>query len=819
MKLPWPLGSKDFVGPDDFTFRADDRYAEEHRLLNGWLTHRVPRLGGFYESEARSPVYQKLIGLRGRARGRVAVALLQRCAHLASVQSRSGDWSGMYWAYELLTLASDLVRGKDSLTPEDLPHLIDAWIKLDYDYGFTSARVAGLLEAAAKQYGLTDQVKQLVNKVRMALKRVDSNPPTVAQRKVGLRLNAILNPGAEPKLDLTEGWQKPFADHGSQFEGLLFHAASAKGPVPSQKWLTKARDLVQELHQSRFLSVFDSCIDEIRKMAQPVDPFHADMLRGLAWLSGLAGGTAVLAKLGLACAHKIPGIGVCSVKGFSGAIWALEQMGGFDSLAALSQIKNKVKAPLLGAQAVGALERAARSQGLPMEELEELVVPTFGLGIPGVRREQLGDVTASVEVEGGEVALRWFRRSNEIKSAPTDVKNTFGEELRELRQTTKEAGLALSAQKQRLDGLLMSGRILPYSQWRERYIDHPLIAQMARRLIWRFDLPGGERLGIALNGDPVDVEGKLIEGLSDDVPVRLWHPIEAGASAIEAWREFLIDREIRQPFKQAHREVYVLTEAELRTNTYSNRFAAHILKQHQMAALMRQRGWRYGLQGWFDFQSTPTKDLPKYNLRVEFLVDVPDMGSDDNLMTEAGISLYIGTDQVRFFSSGGEPVGLARIPQVVFSEIMRDVDLFVGVASVGNDPAWHDQGERLGYGGYWRQVSFGDLSATAQTRKKVLEWLLPRLSIASRASIKDKFLVVEGKMRIYKIHLGSGNILMEPNDQYLCIVPGRGAGGGKEKVFLPFEGDSVLAVILSKAFMLAEDHKITDRTITMQLKG
>ncbi|MEX0717870.1 MAG: hypothetical protein WD066_14850 [Planctomycetaceae bacterium] len=75
-------------------------------------------------------------------------------------------------------------------------------------------------------------------------------------------------------------------------------------------------------------------------------------------------------------------------------------------------------------------------------------------------------------------------------------------------------------------------------------------------------------------------------------------------------------------------------------------------------------------------------------------------------------------------------------------------------------------------------------------------------------------------MRTYKIHLGSGNILMEPNDQYLCIVPkqsGTGEGRGAERVFLPFEGDRTLSIILSKAFLLAEDGKITDATITAQL--
>jgi hypothetical protein len=57
---------------------------------------------------------------------------------------------------------------------------------------------------------------------------------------------------------------------------------------------------------------------------------------------------------------------------------------------------------------------------------------------------------------------------------------------------------------------------------------------------------------------------------------------------------------------------------------------------------------------------------------------------------------------------------------------------------------------------------------------------------------------------------------MEPNDQYLCIV--RDASSAKsEDVFLPFEGDATLAIILSKAFLLAADTKITDETITRQI--
>nr|WP_252980692.1 hypothetical protein [Streptomyces chartreusis] len=75
---------------------------------------------------------------------------------------------------------------------------------------------------------------------------------------------------------------------------------------------------------------------------------------------------------------------------------------------------------------------------------------------------------------------------------------------------------------------------------------------------------------------------------------------------------------------------------------------------------------------------------------------------------------------------------------------------------------------------------------------------------------------MKGDRHTYKIHLGSGNILRTPNDQYLCIVP-RSTPSTPQPGYLPYEGDRLLAVILSKAMMLAADTKITDPTILSQL--
>jgi hypothetical protein len=103
-------------------------------------------------------------------------------------------------------------------------------------------------------------------------------------------------------------------------------------------------------------------------------------------------------------------------------------------------------------------------------------------------------------------------------------------------------------------------------------------------------------------------------------------------------------------------------------------------------------------------------------------------------------------------------------------------------------------------------------------RSEVLQRLIPRLKIADKCSFDKKYLIVKGKLRTYKIHIGSGNIMMEPNDQYLCIVPGGRTEKDPEKIYLPFEGDRQLSIIISKALLLVDDDKIKDVTITRQIK-
>ena len=320
-------------------------------------------------------------------------------------------------------------------------------------------------------------------------------------------------------------------------------------------------------------------------------------------------------------------------------------------------------------------------------------------------------------------------------------------------------------------------------------------------------------------------EAGTVVAATESARITCWHPVECSTAEVLAWRDRLEALGVTQPFKQAHREVYLLTDAERRTGTYSNRFAAHVIRQHQFKALCDARGWKCRLRLAVDDSPPPaSKNLPAWGLRAEFWVEPA--GHETN---DSGVYLRLATAQVRFYATGAaagprapnrnDPLPLDQIPPLVLSEILRDADLFVGVASVGNDPTWQDGGPEGRFRAYWQNYSFGELSGTATTRKQVLERLIPRLKIAKQCSFVERFLLVQGQKRTYKIHLGSGNILMEPNDQYLCIVPDSHARADQGSLFLPFEGDAMLSVILSKALLLADDARIKDPTILSQING
>lgn len=524
-----------------------------------------------------------------------------------------------------------------------------------------------------------------------------------------------------------------------------------------------------------------------------------------------------LAELVLKCYRKVPGQGPVAPSLGNACVVVLAQVG-LPGISHLSRLRQKVKQTSAQVLIGKHIEKASVELGVTPAEIEDMAVPAFGL-VAGRLDFACGDYQAVLQLADGKADVQWSKDGKLLKSAPAVLKKTHAAELKALKHTQTQVQQSLTAQRARLDRSFVEGRQLPGPWFRQYYFEHGLLSHFTRRLIWRFHHADGSHTdALWLHEAWRDARGQPVPAPVDDARVQLWHPVLAPAEEVLAWRKLLDDEQQRQPLKQAFRELYLLTPPEERTGTYSNRMAAHVLRQHQFNSLAKLRGWRYSLMGAYDKgyeTDSATLALPAHGLEAQFWVSEVNA---DNAMNDTGIWNYLSTDQVRFVSGHGA-VPLPEVPPLVFSEVMRDVDLFVGVGSVGNDPQWRDNGGLPAYRNYWESYSFGELGEVAKNRKLALERLVPRMKIGKVSEIKDRFLVVRGKLRTYKIHLGSGNILMEPNDQYLCIVPDRSTKApGTADVFLPFEGDAVLSIILSKALLLMDDDKITDDTINRQIK-
>ena len=727
------------------------------------------------------------------------------------------------------------------------------------------------IEAFHKERPLTDGERHVLYRLRC---HAIGSPPMGDLTESMRRLNALVD-GEPTTLLLVPGEHWSDAVHHdlgkvtpkarAAWLAILRHACSATAGKPSAKWVKQVaahRKPIQPKTLRELLAAWFSAFARGRSLkmfpSSEYDTFsdatfnenNLTVVKGLVWmLAGAADASTprVLADLLQTSIRKVPGVGPRAVKVANACVWALGELAASNddairdgALGQLARLKSRVTFRTTLNAIDKALTAAAEKAGVSREDLEELGTPSFGFE-NGRRDEQLGGASVSLQVVSSKVEPIWTNdKGKTVKSPPAAVKRDFKDDVKEVKQAATDAADVLSSGAARLDKLYLSQKTWPLSDFCERYLDHCLLGSVARRLIWAI---GDDIVMFNEQGDAVGIDGKAIDLPAEDsaATVRLWHPIESSQDDVLAWRDRLAALEITQPFKQAYREVYLLTDAELNTNTYSNRFAAHIVRQHQFNALCAARGWKNQLRLMVDDAYEPAfRELPAHAIRAEYWVE----GVGDNYgadTTESGTYLHLATDQVRFYrqdaarnlqhasggrydSSGGDvpvnhPMHLADVPPIVLSEILRDCDLFVGVASVGNDPTWQDGGPQGRFQTYWESYSFGDLSQTAKTRKAVLEKLIPRLKIAERCSFTDKFLVVRGDVRTYKIHLGSGNILMEPNDQYLCIVPDRRTESKGDAIHLPFEGDRTLSIVLSKALLLAEDKKIKDGTILTQIHG
>ena len=520
------------------------------------------------------------------------------------------------------------------------------------------------------------------------------------------------------------GMRRWALDHGTTpaLRDTLLHLTTATAVAPTAKWRKRAAELVAEPGIEdliRFMvdSSFEAqLLQEHWVDASPFHPANAATVRGAYWAAAVGAWPWVTETLGRAGLHWcVSGrndnyaldralANTCAV--------LLGEIGTTEAHAALGRMKAKVRNRTVATTVDRALADAAEKAGTSPSELLELAVSPQGLDDAGRREIAVGDGVAILELDDdGDAGLTWRGADGRVTDKPPKaLVDTQAAGVKAAKEELKELRKALTVERGRVEDLLIETRSWPYPVWRERYLDHPLTRAFARRLIWRFEANGTTTAAMPIGDTPVGVDGSALQ-LGDDATVSVWHPIHADVDEVGAWRTFLLDRRIRQPFKQAFREIYIVTPAELETGTYSNRFGAHILDYPVARALMTARRWGSNFLGPFDggYEGIAKHAFPTYGLRAEFahFAVEEDTGQWSPV-------LRCSTDRVEFFRIAdrtGERVPLADIPPIVFSEAMRDVDLFVGVSSIAADANWQDGGADRDFTTYWHATAFGDLTA------------------------------------------------------------------------------------------------------------
>ncbi|MDP9381446.1 MAG: DUF4132 domain-containing protein [Chloroflexota bacterium] len=456
-----------------------------------------------------------------------------------------------------------------------------------------------------------------------------------------------------------------------------------------------------------------------------------------------------------------------------------------------------------GAAAKVALANLALNGGYgDSDRLEWAMQARLGEGVAVVgRRWEVGEYEVELGLNGTVPRLAYRRAGKELRSAPKAVKESEPYvEIREAAETLKRQASGLRSM---LEGYMGAGTPLQPEDL-ARLMRLPLARAMLCGLVLRAEdgvlgllATDGSSL-VLLDGTPRPIEG----------PVLVAHPLHLHESGqLAGWQWEIVHRRIVQPFKQAFRELYLLTPAERETGTYSNRFAGHDLDSRVVASLLGSRGWELT-----SGEAEPPQKLYR-DAGVWAYIDFEDLGhyfTETDTLTNSRVYFRPHPVPPAYWSQPDEArLVLEQVPPLVFSEVMRDVDL---VVSVGQRDLHERQARREQKREHQRRLS----EEMYERRGELVRALLEDLGLPG-VELDGDFARVRGKLASYRVHLASAAIHIEPG-QYLCIVP---ASRRPEKVYLPFAGedDPKVSEVVSKVLLLANDDKIKDQSILRQIKA
>ena len=400
-----------------------------------------------------------------------------------------------------------------------------------------------------------------------------------------------------------------------------------------------------------------------------------------------------------------------------------------------------------------------------INEMKEYFVP-----------KKLDDVDVYIKIdELGQSEIIYEKAGKELKSLPTKLKkDKYIEDIKEVHKNLKEQ---YRRSRKMLEEAMEDGTEF-YGYEIENLMTNPVIAPILKSLVFKM----GNDLGYYEDKKLKSAKKKAI-AVKDDNLLKIAHCFDLFESGDWAsYQKDIFDRELKQPFKQVFRELYVKT-ADEKGRDKSLRYAGHQVQPTKTVALLKTRRWI------IDGQEGLEKVYYKENIIAKIFA-LADWFSPADIEAPT-------LEEVQFFDRKTfKPILIDNVPDLVFTEVMRDIDLVVSVAHIGDvDPeASH---------------------STIEMRKAIVEFNC-KLFKLKNVTFAENHALIKGERAEYSIHLGSG-LIHQKAGSAINVLPVHSQHRGR--VFLPFiDDDPKTAEIMAKVILFAQDEKIKDVFILEQIK-
>ncbi len=387
--------------------------------------------------------------------------------------------------------------------------------------------------------------------------------------------------------------------------------------------------------------------------------------------------------------------------------------------------------------------------------------------------------------ENGKSSLNCRKDGKNLKSVPAKYKKN--ETVKKYQEMNKQLKEQYSRTKQMMEQAMEDGtdfEVWEFLELRKNPVVRPIVEFLVVKLSDHGNGPisADGKMGF-LTEDGIEDDSGNVTPVKPDGKILIAHPFDLYAS--EHWHEYqklLFERKIRQPFKQVFRELYLKLGEELE-KTESRLFAGNQIQPQKTAGTLRGRRWVA------DYEDGLQKVYYKENI-VACIYAMADWFTPSDIEAPA-------LEWVAFYDrKTGQPKKLKEIPDVIYSEVMRDVDLAVSVAHAGGvDP----------------ETSH----STVEMRRAIAQCNLDLFKIRN-VRLEGSHAMIDGKLGRYSVHLGSG-VVHQIGNSMLFVVPVHSQHRGR--IFLPFiDDDPKTAEIMSKILLFAEDTKIKDPSILEQIR-